>query len=60
MPAGGQIPVKLQGASEICSWDGQGLFVSMIFQHPQNPERTLHVARPFHSSDACVEVGEGL
>ena len=60
VPAGGQVPVKLQGASEICNWDGQGLFVSMIFQHPQNPERTLHVARPFHSSDACVEVGEGL
>lgn len=60
VPAGGQVPVKLHGASELCNWDGQGLFVSMIFQHPQNPERTLHVARPFHNSDACVEVGEGL
>jgi hypothetical protein len=60
VPAGGQVPVKLHGSSEFCNWDGQGLFVSMIFQHPQDAQRTLHVARPFHSSDACVEVGEGL
>jgi hypothetical protein len=60
VPAGGQVPVRLQGSSDLCTWDGQGLFVSLILQHPQNAERTIHVARPFHSSDACVEVGEGL
>ena len=60
VPAGGQVPVKLHGASEFCNWDGQGLFVSMIFQHPQDPNRTIHVARPIQNSDACVEVGEGL
>jgi len=60
IPAGGQVPVKLQGAADFCTWDGQGLFVSLILQHPTDPQRTLHVARPFHSGDACVEVGEGL
>jgi hypothetical protein len=60
VPAGGQVPVKLHGSSEFCNWDGQGLFVSAIFQHPQHPERAIHVARPIHNGDACVEVGEGL
>lgn len=60
VPAGGQVPVRLQGSSELCTWDGQGLFASLILQHPQSPDRSIYVARPFHSSDACVEVGEGL
>jgi pSer/pThr/pTyr-binding forkhead associated (FHA) protein len=60
VPANGQVPVRLQGSSEFCNWDGQGLFVSMIFQHPQDSNRAVHVARPFHNSDVCIEVGEGL
>jgi hypothetical protein len=60
VPASAQVPVKLQGASEFCNWDGQGLFVSVIIQHPQNAERFLHVSRAINNTDACVEVGEGL
>jgi hypothetical protein len=60
VPPGGQVPVKLQGPSEFCNWDGQGLFAGLILQHPQDANRTLHVARPFNNSDACIEVGEGL
>jgi hypothetical protein len=60
VPAGSQAPVSLRGNAEYCNWDGQGMFVSMMFQHPQDPQRVIHVARPIHNTDACVEVGEGL
>jgi hypothetical protein len=60
VPAGAQVPVSFQGGSEFCNWDGQGLFVSLILQHPQNAERFLHVARPINNTEACVEVGEAL
>jgi FHA domain len=60
VPAGGQVPVRMQGSAEVCNWDGQGLFASLIFQHPQHPDRSIYVARPIHSTDACIEVGEGL
>jgi hypothetical protein len=60
VPAGGQVPVRLQGSSELCTWDGQGLFASLILQHPQSPDRAVYVARPFHGTESCVEVGEGL
>jgi hypothetical protein len=60
VPAGAQVPVRMQGSSEFCNWDGQGLFASLIFQDPRHPDRSLYVARPIHNSDACIEVGEGL
>lgn len=60
VPAGGQVPVKLQGPSEFCNWDGQGLFVGVILQNPQDPNKSIHIARPIQNSDACFEVGEGL
>ena len=37
VPAGSQAPVSLRGNAEYCNWDGQGMFVSMMFQHPQDP-----------------------
>jgi FHA domain len=60
IPAGGQVPISLKGAQENCAWDGQGLFASVIVQHPQDPERQIHAARPIQNGEACLEIGGGL
>jgi hypothetical protein len=60
VPAGGQVPVSVKGAHEECAWDGNGLFVSAIVQHPQDPARTLHYAMPTQNADVCLEIGGGL
>lgn len=60
VPAGGQVPVNVKGAHELCAWDGHGLFVAAIVQHPQDPARTLHYAAPTHNADVCLEIGGGL
>ena len=60
IPAGGQVPVSLKGAQENCTWDGQGLFASVIVQHPTDPGRELHAARPIQNGEACLEIGGGL
>jgi hypothetical protein len=60
IPAGGQVPVSVKGAQADCTWDGQGLFASVIVQHPQDPNRQLHAARPIQNGEACLEIGGGL
>jgi hypothetical protein len=60
VPAGGQVPINLKGAQENCTWDGQGLFASVIAQHPTDPNRQLHAARPIQNGEACLEIGGGL
>jgi pSer/pThr/pTyr-binding forkhead associated (FHA) protein len=60
IPAGGQVPVSVKGAQENCTWDGLGLFASVIVQHPQDPNRQLYAARPIQNGQACLEIGGGL
>ena len=60
IPAGGQVPVSVKGAQENCTWDGLGLFASVIVQHPQDPNRQLYAARPIQNGEACLEIGGGL
>jgi hypothetical protein len=60
IPAGAQVPITLKGAQENCTWDGQGLFASVIVQHPSDPNRQLHAARPIQNGQACLEIGGGL
>ena len=60
IPAGSEVPINLKGAQENCTWDGQGLFASVIVQHPQDPNRQLHGARPIQNGQACLEIGGGL
>jgi hypothetical protein len=60
VPAGGQVPVSVKGAHEECAWDGNGLFVAAIVQHPQDPARTLHFSMPTQNAEVCLELGGGL
>lgn len=60
IPAGAQVPISLKGAQENCTWDGQGLFASVIVQNPRDPDRQLHAARPIQNGEACLEIGGGL
>jgi hypothetical protein len=60
VPAGAEVPVSVKGANENCAWDGHGLFAAATVQHPAEPGRLLHYARPTQNADVCLEIGAGL
>jgi len=56
---GGEKAIDISGSDPRCKWDGQGLFYSVAFKDPKDPEKQLRLAGPLHNRTDCANFGEG-
>jgi hypothetical protein len=59
VPVGTEQSIDVRGSDPRCRWDGKGLFYSITFKHPTDPEKQIRIAGPLHSQTACINIGEG-